>query len=118
VGTAAQDGRQVQIGLPQDPGQAGRAQVQFLTDRLMGHRVVSSTESGSKTTRAMPVVSQANAGNMSVLRGPWNRLFLEELQDFPGGAKDDQVDALARAFGMLVDPPAPARQVRVRFNER
>ena len=67
--TAELDGRDVAIGLPQDPGQAGRAQVSFLTARLAGWRVVSSTESGSKGTRAMPVASQANAGNMSVLRG-------------------------------------------------
>ena len=117
--TAELDGRDVAIGLPQDPGQAGRAQVSFLTARLAGWRVVSSTESGAKGTRAMPVASQANAGNMSVLRGGWNRVLLEELADFPGGAKDDQVDALSRAFGMLVDEPGvPARRVRVGFGER
>ena len=116
--TAALDGRDVVIGLPQDPGQAGRSQVAYLTRSLAGFRVVSGVESGAKAVRAMPVASQANAGNVSLLRGMWNRAFLEELQDFPGGAKDDQVDALSRAFGMLADTPAPARQVRLRFNER
>ncbi len=116
--TAAVDGRDVTIGLPQDPGQAGRAQVSYLTRGLAGFRVVSSVESGAKALRAMPVASQANAGNLSLLRGSWNRAFLEELQDFPGGAKDDQVDALSRAFGLLEDAPAPARSMRVRFTER
>ncbi len=115
---AAVDGREVAIGLPQDPGQAGRAQVSYLTRGLAGFRVTSSVESGAKSTRAMPVASQANAGNLSLLRGSWNRAFLEEQQDFPAGAKDDQVDALSRAFGLLEDVRAPARSVRVRFSER
>ncbi len=116
--TAERDGPDVPIGLPQDPGQAGRAQVAFLTARLAGWRVMSSPESGAKATRAMPVASQVNAGTLNILRGDWNRMFLEELQDFPGGAKDDQVDALARAFAMLVEMPAPGRMTRVRWGER
>ena len=115
---AAADGRDVTIALPQDPGQAGRAQVAYLTRALAGYRVMSSPESGAKATRAAPVASQVNAGNLSVLRGVWNRAFLEELQDFPGGAKDDQVDALSRAFTVLTDTPGPARQVRARLLER
>lgn len=111
--TAERDGREVRVGLPQDPGQAGKSQVSFLTSKLAGWRVESGTESGSKSVRAMPVASQVNAGNVSVLRGRWNRALLEEMEDFPGGAKDDQVDALSRAFGMLTDVVAPARRVQV-----
>ena len=33
----------------------------------------------------MPAASQANAGNLALRRAPWNRPFLEELQDFPHG---------------------------------
>ena len=116
--TAERDGAVVPVGLPQDPGQAGRAQVSFLAGRLAGWRVISSPESGAKATRAMPVASQANAGNLSLLRGAWNRDFLEDLQDFPAGSKDDQVDALGRAFGMLVSEPAPARVARVAWADR
>lgn len=116
--TAERDGRDVAIGLPQDPGQAGRSQVAFLAGRLAGWRVASSPESGSKATRAMPVASQVNAGTISVLKGVWNGVFLAELEDFPGGAYDDQVDALARAFGMMVDPLEVARVARVDWGER
>ena len=111
--TAEADGRGVAIGLPQDPGQAGRAQVGYLTSRLAGWRVVSGPETGAKTLRAAPVASQANVGNLSVLRGGWNRAFVEELAAFPAGRCDDQVDALSRAFGMLLDGAAPARAARV-----
>jgi predicted phage terminase large subunit-like protein len=116
--TAAQDGVDVTIGVPQDPGQAGRAQVLYLTKRLAGYRVVSSRESGSKETRAMPVASQVNAGAVTLLQGHWNRDFIEELQDFPGGAKDDQVDALSRAFAMVLDSGTPARVTRVAWGTR
>ena len=108
--TAAADGVAVPIGLAQDPGQAGKSQIRYLTARLAGYRVVSSPESGAKETRAMPAASQMNAGNISMRRAPWNRAFLEELQDFPEGTKDDQVDALSRAFAMLTDVASPARR--------
>ena len=110
VQTAAADGPAVAIGLPQDPGQAGRAQVRYLTSRLAGHRIVASPETGAKETRAMPVASQANAGNLALRRAPWNRVLLEELQDFPNGAKDDQADALSRAFTLLTETAAPSRR--------
>ncbi len=116
--TAERDGTGVAIGLPQDPGQAGRSQVAFLTARLAGWRVVSSPESGAKAVRAMPVASQVNAGTVALLGGGWNAAFLAELEDFPGGACDDQVDALARAFGMLVQTPSSARVARVDWGDR
>jgi len=119
---AERDGPGVVVGLPQDPGQAGRSQVAFLTARLAGWRVVSSPESGAKAVRAMPVASQVNAGTVSVLAGAWTGAFLAELEDFPGGACDDQVDALSRAFGMMVAAPAVAaggaRVARVDWGER
>jgi predicted phage terminase large subunit-like protein len=92
----------VRIGLPQDPGQAGRTQVLYLTRQLPGYRVVSSPETGDKVTRAEPFAAQVNAGNVLMLRGDWNDALLAELRTFPFGTHDDQVDALSRAFGMLI----------------
>jgi phage terminase large subunit-like protein len=43
-----------------------------------------------------------NVGNVMMLRGPWNKPFLDELRMFPNGAHDDQVDALSRAFSELL----------------
>ena len=111
--TARLDGRGVAIGLPQDPGQAGKQQVAFLAARLTGFRVVASPESGSKLTRAGPAAAQIEAGLLGVLRAGWNRTFLDELREFPGGRKDDQVDALARAMTMLADAPARRMHVEV-----
>jgi hypothetical protein len=88
VNTAAQDGKAVKISLPQDT-------------------VESSPETGSKETRAAPVASQVNVGNVDIVKAGWNMAFLAELADFPGAVKDDQVDALSRAFSMVGNQRGP-----------
>jgi predicted phage terminase large subunit-like protein len=58
------------------------------------------------------------AGHVAIARAAWNRAFLEELRDFPHGTKDDQVDALARAFNTLETEPAAAVMARVNLMVR
>ncbi|HEY2131579.1 MAG TPA: phage terminase large subunit [Acetobacteraceae bacterium] len=98
VNTAHMDGRGVPVGLPQDPGQAGKQQVAWLTARLAGHRVVASAETGSKLVRASPVAAQVEAGILLLVRAEWNAALVEDLREFPQGRKDDQVDALSRGL--------------------
>jgi predicted phage terminase large subunit-like protein len=112
------DGRSIVIGLPEDPGQAGKVQVTYLTSQLAGHRISSSPETGAKATRAGPVASQVEARNVAIVRADWNHAFIEELRDFPFGRKDDQVDALSRAFEMLTTAGAPARRLSVPYLTR
>jgi len=104
VNTASQDGQAVTGSLPQDPGQAGKAQVQYLIRQLAGYAYRASPESGDKETRALPLAAQAEAGNVLLIRGDWNRDFLAELETFPMGKFKDQVDAATRAFSDLVKP--------------
>ena len=102
LATAKSDGPGVTIGLPQDPGQAGKAQVRYYVAQLAGYKVVTSPETGSKETRAASFASQVNVGNVTLARGAWNPAYISEFSDFPSGVKDDQVDATSRAFDMLV----------------
>lgn len=102
VNTASQDGYSCKVSIPQDPGQAGKAQVGYLISKLAGFSARASTESGDKETRANPFSAQAEAGNVDILEGDWNECYLEELCVFPNGANDDQVDATSRAFNELV----------------
>lgn len=113
VDTAAQDGTEVVISLPQDPGQAGKAQVKFLTAKLAGYMVRSAPVTGSKATRAMPVAAQAEVGNLLVMRRPWTAPFMSELSVFPSGSKDDQIDSLSTAFAELV--PTGSAQAMLDF---
>ncbi|MDI2112108.1 phage terminase large subunit [Commensalibacter nepenthis] len=101
MAVASQDGYDVHIVLPQDPGQAGVAQVQYYTKLLAGYKIQSVRETGDKATRAEPFAAQINIGNIALIRAPWNRAFLEELSCFPKGGHDDQVDAASGAFAFI-----------------
>lgn len=99
---AVGDGIGTRISIPQDPGQAGKAQVASLIKRLAGYPVRASPESGDKATRAAPMAAQINVGNVCLLKAPWNDALLREMRMFPNGSFDDQVDACARAFNELL----------------
>jgi predicted phage terminase large subunit-like protein len=111
INTAQKDGSKVIVALPEDPGQAGKSQMSYLTRQLAGFHVISSRETGSKATRAMPLASQVEGGNVSVVRADWTRTLLNEMRDFPWGKKDDQVDALVRAFTTLTSRPRPSSSI-------
>ncbi len=107
---ARQDGTAVIVALPQDPGQAGKAQISVLTRRLSGFRIIAKPVSGSKTTRAAPFSAQVEAGNVTLVKGDWNEAFLNELTAFPSGKNDDQVDAVVEAFNALQDKRFTSQQ--------
>ncbi len=116
--TAQKDGTSVTVALPEDPGQAGKSQMSYLTRQLAGFRVLSSRETGSKATRAMPLASQVEAGNVSIVRADWNRDLLDEMRDFPWGKKDDQVDAMVRGFTTLTMRPRSPNTIAVSILNR
>jgi len=113
VNTAHEDGATVIVGIPEDPGQAGKSQMAYLTRQLAGFHVIAARETGSKATRAMPIASQIEAGNLGLAQADWNQSFIDELRDFPFGRKDDQVDALVRAFTTLAARARPATTLLV-----
>lgn len=103
VNTAQADGIFVTQDMPQDPGQAGKSLILYLTRQLAGYKVKSSPETGDKVTRAEPFAAQLNVGNVLMLRGAWNDPLKEEMRMFPNGKFDDQVDGLSRAFNGLMN---------------
>jgi predicted phage terminase large subunit-like protein len=113
--TATLDGRMVTISLPQDPGQAGKDQVQNLTTILAGYRVVHRRVTGDKETRFGPFSSQAEVGNVKVLRGGWNAVWFNELEAFPEGRHDDDADSTSEAFNAFLKPVYTSRTVELRI---
>jgi predicted phage terminase large subunit-like protein len=100
---ANNDTRAVRIGLSQDPGQAGKEQVESYVRELAGFSAEIIRETGDKITRADPYAAQWQAGNIDILRAPWNEPFFAEHEAFGGGkGHDDQVDGASGAFLMLV----------------
>ena len=104
--TATHDGKQTQISLPQDPGQAGKAQAQSLIGQLVGYLASATPESGDKVTRFGPFSAQALAGNVDILRGAWNTEWFDALEAFPGAAHDDEADSTSRAFNAFLERPS------------
>jgi predicted phage terminase large subunit-like protein len=98
---AAHDGRAVQIVSQQDPGSAGVAEAENFTRMLSGYNVKTVVLSKDTVTRAKPVSAQVEAGNIKVLRAPWNGEFFTELENFPEGRHDDIVDCLSMGFNIL-----------------
>lgn len=88
----------VTIRLPQDPGQAGKDQVQSFVRMLGGFSVSTALESGDKVTRAEPFSSQWLAGNVDVKIAEWNDDYFRQLENFPVGKLKDMVDASANAY--------------------
>ena len=101
--TADFDGRGVPILLPQDPGQAGVAQVADLVKKLAGFVVSHERETGPKQTRALPLSSQWQHGNVEIVRGGWNADYLSQMEGaFTSRySHDDAADASSGAFNYL-----------------
>ncbi len=101
--TAEIDGHSVRIRMEQEPGSSGVRVINDYQRRvLMGWDFKGVPSTGDKVTRANPVASQAEAGNIKLVRGSWINALLDELELFPMGAHDDQVDALSGALTDIV----------------
>jgi predicted phage terminase large subunit-like protein len=100
--TAELDGPGVRVYIEQEPGSSGVDSVQNTILNLRGYPIKADKVTGDKVTRANPMAAQAQAGNVKLLRAPWNEGYLRELHAFPtDGVPDDQVDASSGAFNKL-----------------
>ena len=100
--TAMMDGAGTQIVIEQEPGASGVNTIHHYVTRVLADFTVRGQRStGSKVERAGPVSSQAEVGNVRLYRGPWVGAFLDEVEAFPLGGHDDQVDALSGAMMRL-----------------
>jgi predicted phage terminase large subunit-like protein len=99
--TAELDGRGVHVYVEQDPGQAGKDQIQSYATLLNGYVFHGRPKRVDKVTAAGPVLSQVSAGNVKLVRGRWNDAYIAELEAFPEGDHDDQVDGTSGAHAVL-----------------
>ena len=87
--------------LEQDPGQAGVVEIDAYARLLQGLPFRFVRPTGDKVTRALPASAQAEAGKMLCAEGPWRDALFAELEAFPDGTNDDQVDSLSGATSFL-----------------
>lgn len=99
--TAELDGQNVPIILEQEPGSAGKIMVHGNKTRVFfGHTVHAGRRTGNKASYWSQLATQAEVGNVLLLRGAWNDEFVRELCALPVG-HDDQADAAAFGFSWL-----------------
>jgi predicted phage terminase large subunit-like protein len=107
--TAELDGTSVPLWMGEDPGQAGKSQVDTYSRRLNRFAVRGWKESGELTVRAGPISAQCERGNVLIVKARWNEPFLQTLEAFPTkGVHDDDVASLAGAHATLVGNPPPS----------
>lgn len=101
--TAEEDGPQVRIGIEEEGGASGKSLIDhYRRNVLVGRAFRGYRSTGDKFVRAMPFAAAAEAGNILLLRGGWNKTFLDEIETFGSAdAHDDQVDAASGAMEML-----------------
>lgn len=101
MNTAERDGQRVKIRMEQEPGSSGKDSAASSIRMLAGYNVKAIPSTGSKELRADPFSVQVEAGNVMIVKGEWNKAYLDELMVFPNGKHDDQVDASSGAFNEL-----------------
>ena len=87
--------------IEQEPGSGGKELFEATVRNLAGYCVYANKVTGSKEVRAEPFAAQVQAGNVWLVAGPYVQDFLDEMEVFPSGLHDDQVDAAAMAFARL-----------------
>lgn len=118
--TALSDGKRIPIWIEQEPGSAGKFVVHhYRTKALLGYTVKSDKVTGSKLTRAEPYQAYAEGGNIKLVRGSWNAVFLDEHDAFPTpGVHDDTVDVGSGAFKVLTEKPISTAELMAKRGRR
>lgn len=93
--------KRVTIRMNQDPGQAGKEQKESYIKFLAGFHVVFERESGTKESRAEPFATQWQNGNVDLVKGEWNEMYLGQLESFPESLFKDMVDCSSTGFNEL-----------------
>lgn len=99
--TAELDGRGVAIRMEQEPGSSGVAVIDRYQKLLLGYDFRGIRSTGAKEDYAKPLSAAAEAGNVVLIKGNWNTVVLDELEEFPFGAHDDMVDTIAKGLAAL-----------------
>jgi predicted phage terminase large subunit-like protein len=104
--TAQLDRKQIEIFMEFEGGASGVSIIDHYQRKILfGYTFKGIYPKGSKIERAAPFSSYAQAGNVCLVKGEWNKAFLNEVELFPDSAFKDQVDAASGAFKELASKP-------------
>jgi predicted phage terminase large subunit-like protein len=106
LATARLDGMSCGVALWQDPGQAGKADVESTKASLGGFSFTSMAATKDKLTYAHLWSALAEQGRIAVPYGAsWLEPFVAEAESFPDTKHDDRIDAASLAFLVLENAP-------------
>jgi predicted phage terminase large subunit-like protein len=99
------DGKYVPIRVEQEPGSGGVNTIDNYRRKVLPEfDFKGDKKTSSKIEDASPFSSQCEAGNVKLVKGAWNKVFLDEAELFPHSAFKDQIDAASGAFAFLAKP--------------
>jgi len=100
--TADMDGKYFPIRMEWEGGSGGAITIDHYTRYILpGFDFRGRRPPSSKAERASPFASQAEAGNVFLVKGQWLADFLDEADTFPNGEFKDQIDSVSGAFNEL-----------------
>ena len=99
--TAMMDGVECHVWTEQEPGSGGKESAERTVTMLSGYTARKEPVTGSKESRVEPFSAAVEAGNVYLLRGPWNKEYLDELEMAPNGKFKDQWDASGGVYNKL-----------------
>ena len=109
--TTEADGRNVGVWIEQEPGSSGKESAQATIRNLAGYICKADSPTGDKVYRADPFSVAVNNGDVMILRGLWNKDFIDEYSYFPFSTFKDQVDAGSGAFSKLTAKKVAGRVI-------
>ncbi len=102
--TAQLDGYATDVWMEEEGGATGKNSTDHYRRYVLnGYSFFTERPGTDKVSRARGFSAAAEAGNVHLLKGPWNEAYLNELCSFPYGAHDDQVDSSTGAYRQLTD---------------
>lgn len=114
---ADQDGPDVEVWAEEDPGQAGKSELDQMAQHFSDRQFRRWKVDQDKVTRALPMSAAAEQGNVILVRGAWNREFLDEHDRFADWSvitpkpkplpHDDIVDATTGGYNVLATGRGP-----------
>lgn len=107
VKTAQEDPVTTAIRMEQEPGASGKIVIDHYERNVLAGRDFKGIPSlRKKTLRAKPFSAEAEHGNVYLVEGDWNGLFLDEAENFRGSddEKNDQIDSATGAHNELQNP--------------
>ncbi|MNZ12914.1 Terminase-like family protein [compost metagenome] len=113
--TADVDGFDTTVWIEQEPGSGGKESAENTIANLAGHVIRAERPTGDKELRAEPYSVQVEAGNVRLVQGAWNQLFIDEHKTFPRGKFKDQIDAAAGGFNKLAATAPAGALVPMRY---